>query len=161
MSPTDLAVRKTITVNAPVDTAFRVFTDGIDRWWFRGHKIGPADLKRAVLEGRPGGRWYEIDVDGSECDWGRVLEWDPPHRLVLAWQIDGAFKYDPDLVTEVEVRFHPEDGGRTRVELEHRNLDRMGAAMEQVRAAFDAPGGWSGLLEAFASAAAASREATP
>ncbi|MFF4958808.1 SRPBCC family protein [Streptomyces sp. NPDC001222] len=152
---TDASVRRSVTVQAPIEKAFAVFTQGFDGWWPRNHKIGENDLKQAVLEGKEGGRWYEIDADGSECDWGRVLAWEPPTRLVLAWQIDATWKFDPELVTEVEIRFVSEGPGRTRVELEHRDLDRFGEAQEQARAAFDSPGGWAGLLEAFAEAAAA------
>ncbi|MDT0469824.1 SRPBCC family protein [Streptomyces gibsoniae] len=152
---TDSSVRRSVTVQAPIEKAFAVFTQGFDGWWPRNHKIGESDLKQAVLEGKEGGRWYEIDTDGSECDWGRVLAWEPPTRLVLAWQIDATWKFDPELVTEVEIRFVSEGPGRTRVELEHRDLDRFGEAQEQARAAFDSPGGWAGLLEAFAQAAAA------
>ncbi len=141
-------------VGVPVDRAFGIFTEGIDRWWLRDHKIGTAHLQRAVLEGRPGGRWYELDVDGSECDWGRVLEWDPPHSLVLAWQIDTDMQFNPDLVTQVEVRFTPEGSERTRVELEHRDLDRFGEAEAQMRMGFESPSGWQGLLNAYADVAA-------
>ena len=108
-----------------------------------------------MLEPRQGGRWYEIGVDGTECDWGRVLQWEPPSRLVLAWQIGGTWQFDPTLVTEVEVRFVPETPNRTRVELEHRDLERFGDAQEPIRAAFESPGGWQGLLDAFAQATAA------
>ncbi|MFI6360703.1 SRPBCC family protein [Streptomyces sp. NPDC050743] len=152
---TDGSVRKSVTVHAPIEKAFTVFTQGLDSWWPRGHKIGQGQLKEAVLEGREGGRWYEIDADGSECEWGRVLTWKPPTLLVLAWQIDAAWRFDPQLITEVEIRFVPEGPHRTRVELEHRDLDRFGEAQGEVRAAFDSPGGWPGLLDAFAQAAAA------
>ena len=155
MSVTEVAVRKSVTVNVPISKAFTVFTEGLDSWWPRTHKIGGADLKRAVLEGWPGGRWYEVDADGSQCDWGRVLAWEPPARLVLAWQIDASWHYDPGLLTEVEVRFTAEGPERTRVDLEHRDLDRFGDAQEQIRAAFDSDGGWPGLLAAYAQAAAA------
>ncbi len=155
MTMTELTVQKSVTVQAPVEKAFAVFTEGFDRWWFREHHIGAADLKQAVLEGREGGRWYEIGIDGRECDWGRVLKWDPPNRLVLAWQIDATWKFDPNLLTEVEVRFVAEGPDRTRVELEHRNLDRYGDAQDQMQAGLGSPGGWQGLLEAFAEAAAA------
>jgi len=155
MTMTDLPVRKTVTVQAPVEKAFRVFTEGFDRWWFREHHIGSSDLKQVVLECREGGRWYEIDVDGSECQWGYVLHWEPPSRLVLAWQIDGTWHFDPAFLTEVEIRFVAEGPDQTRVELEHRDLDRFGDAQEQIRAGFDSAGGWQGLLEAFAEAATA------
>jgi len=155
MTMTDLAVRKSVTVNAPIDKAFAVFTDRFDTWWPRSHKIGAAELEKAVLEPRAGGRWYEIDSDGGECDWGRVLQWEPPKRIVLAWQIDATWHFDPDLLTEVEVRFVALSPGQTRVDLEHRNLDRFGDAQGQIRAAFDSEGGWHGLMDAFARAAAA------
>jgi uncharacterized protein YndB with AHSA1/START domain len=152
---TEVAVRQSVTVNAPIGKAFTVFTEGFDTWWPRTHKIGRADLRQAVLECRPGGRWYEIDADGSECEWGRVLAWEPPARLVLGWQIDAGWQFDPELVTEVEVRFTAEDPQRTRVELEHRDLDRFGDSREQISAAFRSGGGWPGLLAAFAEVVAA------
>ena len=81
-------VRKEIVVEAAAERAFRVFTDKFDRWWPRDHHIGKAELKEAVLEPRAGGRWYEIGVDGSQCDWGKVLAYEPPRRLLLAWQLN-------------------------------------------------------------------------
>lgn len=146
-------VRKSLRVAAPPDRAFEVFTAGLSRWWPATHSIGKAPLAAAVMEPRAGGRWFERGADGSECDWGRVLVWEPPSRLVLAWQIDAAWRFDPDLVTEVEVRFIPEGDG-TRVELEHRHLERMGETAEAARAALDSPGGWGGLLEGYAGVAA-------
>jgi uncharacterized protein YndB with AHSA1/START domain len=155
MTTTDLTVHKTITVNAPIDRAFRVFTEGFDRWWFRAHHLGDAELKEAVIECRDGGRWYEVGVDGSECDWGRVLAWEPPTRVLLAWQISAEWQFDPDLLTELEVRFVAEGEDRTRVELEHRNLDRYGDKEQAMKDSFDAPDGWQGLLEGFARVASA------
>ena len=144
------SVHKMVTVNATAEEAFRVFTEGFDSWWPRGHKLGDADLQRAVIEPFAGGRWYEVDVDGTQCEWGRVLTWDPPIRVVLVWQINGQWRHDPELVTEVEVRFTEEDGPRTRVDLEHRNLDRFGADQDGVRAQFEAPDGWQGLMNLYA-----------
>ena len=144
------SVRKQITVEALPEHAFRVFTEQLDRWWPRGHHIGKSALKTAVLEPRAGGRWYEVGEDGSECDWGRVLVWDPPRRLVLAWQINGQWQFDPNLVTEVEAVFVADGAGRTRVELEHRNLDRFGEFAEPVAKAFDSDDGWFGILKQFA-----------
>jgi uncharacterized protein YndB with AHSA1/START domain len=144
-------VRHQITVDATPDRAFRVFTDQA-RWWPRDKHIGKTDPQTIVLEPRAGGRWYERGTDGAECDWGKVLVWDPPRRLVLAWQISGAWQYDPSLVTEVEVKFTPAGSGRTRVELEHRNLDRYGANAEAVRNAISSPGGWPGIMADFAAA---------
>jgi len=159
MSMTDVAVRQVVTVNAPIGTAFTVFTEGFDSWWPRTHKVGAADLKQAVLEGREGGRWYEVSTDGAQCDWGRVLVWDPPTRLVLAWQLDASWQYDPALLTEVEVRFTEVGPRQTRVELEHRDLDRFGAARDEVRSALDSEGGWGGLMLAYAQTAEAAHAA--
>jgi uncharacterized protein YndB with AHSA1/START domain len=106
-----------------------------------------------VLEPKVGGRWFEIGEDGSQCNWGKVLAWEPPTRVLLAWQIGADWKYDPDLVTEVEVTFTPIEGGATRVDLEHRNLERFGDKIDTVRAAIDSEGGWSGILKVYAESA--------
>jgi uncharacterized protein YndB with AHSA1/START domain len=150
-SVTDAVVRKSITVNATVERAFDVFTAGYDSWWPREHHIGTSPLTEAVIEGRAGGRCYAKQADGTECDWGQILTWDPPHRFVLAWQINPEWKYEPDLAksSEVEVRFTPEPGGGTRVDLEHRRFDRMGPGGQSMRDGVDAPGGWGTLLEMF------------
>jgi uncharacterized protein YndB with AHSA1/START domain len=145
-----VSVTKAITVEAPIEHAFSVFTEGFDSWWPRGHHIGEADLAEAVMEAREGGRFYEKSVDGSECEWGRVLAWDPPNRVVLAWQLTAEWQYDPDFLTEVEVRFTADGPGRTQVELEHRNLERYGEDMEKVRAAVGSDDGWGGLLRTYA-----------
>jgi uncharacterized protein YndB with AHSA1/START domain len=150
MTVAETAVRKSVIVAAPVDKAFQVFTEGIDRWWTRSHHIGKAELRAVVLEPKQGGRWYEIGVDGSQCQWGYVVQWEPPGRLVLAWQIGADWQFDPDLVTEVEVRFVADGPDRTRVELEHRDLERFGDAQAKMRDGFDSDGGWQGLLTAFA-----------
>ena len=143
-------VRKTIVVKATLAHAFDVFTRSFDAWWPRSHHIGKAALRRAVMEPRLGGRWYEIGEDGSECDWGRVLAWEPPTRLLLSWQIDGRFQFNPSIAAEVEVRFIAA-GDTTRVELEHRGFETFGREDgERARQAVDSPGGWSGILEQFA-----------
>jgi uncharacterized protein YndB with AHSA1/START domain len=147
-------VRKQILVEAPQAHAFDVFTRGIDRWWPREHHIGQSPLARQVLESAPEGRWYAVCQDGSECEVGRVLVWDPPRRLVLAWQITGEWKYDPSFVTEVEVTFAAEGARRTRVTLEHRDLDRYGVAAESLRKEIDSEGGWNKVMQQFAAAAA-------
>lgn len=142
-------VRKTLTVRATPETAFRVFTEGFDRWWPRSHHIGKAELARAIIEPKAGGRWYEVGVDGSECPWGEVLAWEPPGRLLLAWRLNAQWEYDPDLLTEVEVRFTALDDGQTRVDFEHRGFERMGAGGEAARAGVDSPSGWGAILAAF------------
>lgn len=146
-------VRRSVTVKVSQARAFEVFTGGIGAWWPRTHHTGPGELKSITLEPRDGGRWFETSVDGTETDWGKVLVWAPPERLVLGWQISADFKYDPDLITEVELRFIPEGERQTRVELEHRNLERFGDRAEEVRGRIDAPTGWVAVLEAFARAA--------
>ena len=142
-------VRKSIHVNATPEHAFDTFANGIGRWWPKTHKIGPADLDRPIIEPKAGGRWYELDVDGSECEIGKVAVWEPPSRLVLIWQLTPEFAYDPDLITEVEILFTP-DGDGTRVDLEHRDLERMGDKAEAMRETVSGPGGWPALLALFA-----------
>lgn len=151
MSPTikPAPVRKTLIVRASPETAFRVFTADFDRWWPRSHHIGKTPMVRAVIEPRAGGRWYEIGGDGQECDWGDVLAWEPPNRLVLAWRLNAQWDYDAELLTEVEVRFTAMGDGQTRVDFEHRGFERMGAGGEQVRMNVDSPGGWGAILAAF------------
>jgi activator of Hsp90 ATPase-like protein len=150
--PTTAAVRKSITVQADPQRAFDVFTAEFDLWWPRTHHIGKAPMKKAIVECRAGGRLYSEQVDGTECDWGTVLVWEPPHRFVWAWQINGQWQFEPDLAksSEVEVRFTAEAGGRTRVDLEHWHLERHGMDAAAVRTAIDSPKGWGALLQLFA-----------
>jgi uncharacterized protein YndB with AHSA1/START domain len=151
-------VRKEITVDVPVERAFEVFTAGMSTWWPRdSHHIGEQEMAEAVMEPRAGGRWFERGVDGAECDWGKVRAWEPPHRVVLGWHLNGSWAYDPDdeHASEVEVTFSPEGEGATRVELWHRNLERMTVGAAEARAAIDGEGGWSGLLARFKEAAEA------
>ena len=154
-------VRKSISVRASPERAFEVFTREFDSWWPRTHHIGKAPMKKAVIQGMVGGHCYTEQTDGTVCQWGTVLVWEPPHRLVLAWQIDGQWQYVPHVAqaSEVEVRFTPESGHSTRVELEHRYLSRHGAEAAGIRSAVDSPNGWSGLLELFARCAGGSNEA--
>jgi uncharacterized protein YndB with AHSA1/START domain len=142
-------VRRSIEVNASPAKAFDVFTAGMGRWWLPTHKLGKTPFKEVVIEPRAGGRWFERSEDGSEWNWGKVLVWEPPARLVLAWQVDANFVYQPCLTTELEIRFIADEAGGTRVELEHRNLDRYGPQEQSVRAVFESPNGWSGLLAQF------------
>jgi uncharacterized protein YndB with AHSA1/START domain len=158
MDQTTLApVRKLVSVAAGAERAFAVFTAGIDRWWPRSHHIGKLPMRKIILEGRPGGRCYSEQTDGSECDWGQVLVWEPPLRLVFAWMISPRWQHEPDLggSSEVEVRFIPEADGTTRVELEHRHFERHGEGGAAMRGAIDAAGGWGGLLALYQAAAEA------
>lgn len=142
-------VKRSIVVKATPARAFAVFTGDPTAWWPREHTIGQSPLKEVVIEPRIGGRWYERGEDGSTCEWGKVLAWDAPSRVVLAWQIGADWQYRADLVTEVEVTFSAVDGG-TRVDLEHRNLDRFGDAADQTRAMLDSANGWPATLARFA-----------
>ena len=142
-------VKKQIIVNAPLARAFRVFTAGIDRWWPREHHIGKSPLKRAVLEEQVGGRWYAVCEDGTECEVGKVLRWEPPHRLLLAWQITAGWQYDPAFMTEVEVTFTAQGPNLTRVELEHRDLERYADQAAAFRTAVDSAGGWTKIVAEF------------
>lgn len=148
-------VEKSIVLNVPRAHAFAVFTTHFNRWWPRTHHIGKADMAEAVLEPKEGGRWYERGVDGSECDWGRVLAFTPPARVVLSWHLNGDYVYDPDAAkaSRVEVTFQDEGEGRTRVTLVHSGLDRHGPGWERVRESVGSPGGWSGLLDLFTKSA--------
>ena len=146
-------VRRSVRVNAPPARAFEAFTAGIHRWWPASHSVGASPQRSVAIEPRAGDRWYETGEDGSECPWGHVLAWEPPGRVLLAWQIDARWKYDPELVTELEVRFTPDGADATRVDLEHRHLERFGDAAETVRGSLDSPGGWPGLLDLYAKAA--------
>lgn len=119
-------IRKEIMVEASQEVAFKVFTEKMDTWWPRTHHIGKAPMTEQILEAKPNGRWYATHEDGSESTVGHVITWDPVSRVVLNWKINGNFKYDPNLTTEVDVQFIPEGPKRTRVKFEHRNLDRLG-----------------------------------
>jgi uncharacterized protein YndB with AHSA1/START domain len=149
------AVVVTVHVEAPPQRAFDVFTSGFGTWWPVEHHIGDAPPDDVIIEPGVGGRWYERAADGNECDWGSVLVWDPPGRLVLAWHLNPDFEYvaDDALATEVEVRFVAEGSGATRVELEHRGFAVHGDRGASMRASVGAPNGWGGILRHFALAA--------
>jgi uncharacterized protein YndB with AHSA1/START domain len=152
----DLAVHRSIVVDAPPERAFAVFTERMTAWWpLQTHTIGSKPAAEAVIEPREGGRWFERSDDGAECEWGRVLAWDPPDRVLLSWEITCDWRHDADVHTEVDVRFRAQDDGRTRVELEHRGLEAYAERAEEMRGIFDSDGGWRGLLGRFADAAAA------
>jgi uncharacterized protein YndB with AHSA1/START domain len=148
-------VRKSVTVKASPERAFEVFTAGFDRWWPRSHHIGQTPMKRAVIEGRVGGRCYSEQTDGTQCDWGEITLWEPPRRFLMAWKITAQWQYEADLSksSEVEVCFTPLENGSTRVDLEHRNFERVGAGWESMRAMVDSEGGWGSLMQMFAAEA--------
>jgi uncharacterized protein YndB with AHSA1/START domain len=145
-----MPVRKELVVKASQERCFRTFTLGIDKWWPRDHHIGASPLKECLIEPHVGGRWYSVCEDGSEVDVGRVLVWEPPNRLVLTWQITAAWAFDPQFITEVELRFVAEAPARTRVLLEHRKLEAYAADAEAMRKTFDADDAWVRTLALFA-----------
>jgi uncharacterized protein YndB with AHSA1/START domain len=152
-------VRKSVRVRTSIERAFAVFVERMETWWPATHHIGDTPFEAIFVEPRVGGRWYERDVNGKLCDWGKVLAWDPPHRVTFSWHVGPGhdspdWKFDPDMAkaSEVEIRFSAEGAGSTLVELEHSKLERHGEGYEQLRALFDGPGAWSGILAEFAKA---------
>ena len=146
---TPAPIRRSVEINVAPARAFEIFIVGASRWWLKTHTINAtkSPIKDVVIEPRAGGRWFERGEDGSECDWGKVLAWEPPSRLLLAWQINADFKYDPTLLTEVEILFTARASG-TLVKLEHRLIESMGERGVGMRDAFTR--GWGLLLESFA-----------
>lgn len=154
--PADPIVRRTVTVAATQQHAFDVFTAKLGSWWPTEFSIGEADMADFILELRVGGRWYEVGVDGTECETGRVTAFEPPERLVLAWHLNGSMQYDPDPAhaSEVEIRFIADTPAQTTVQLEHRGLDRHDGSAA-VLGMVESPRGWSYLLGVFAEYATA------
>ena len=146
------SVHESIVVQASAEHAFKVFTEQIGTWWEPSHHILQAELAEMVFEPRVGGHIYDRGTDGSECRWSRVLAYEPPHRLLFSWDVTCAWTVEPDPAkcSEVEVRFIPEGPERTRVELEHRHLERHGEGWENMRDAVGSPRGWRIGLEVFA-----------
>jgi uncharacterized protein YndB with AHSA1/START domain len=148
---TQTSISNTIVVEAPIERAFSVFTDGFGRFKPREHNLLAVDIAETVFEPRVGGRIIDHGVDGSECAWARVLAYEPPERVVFSWDIGPTWQIETDheKTSEVEVRFVAEDTDRTRVELEHRNLDRHGEGWEGVREGVGGMGGWPTYLERY------------
>jgi uncharacterized protein YndB with AHSA1/START domain len=149
------AVSTQVVVDAPLERAFQVFTEDFDRIKPREHNMLDVEIAETVFEPRVGGRIYDRGIDGSECSWARVLAFEPPERIVFSWDISPQWRIETDLAktSEVEVRFIADSAARTRVELEHRNLDRHGAGWESEREAVDSEGGWPLYLARFAEVA--------
>jgi uncharacterized protein YndB with AHSA1/START domain len=143
-SATTTTVRRQILVNAPISEAFKVFTERFGDFKPPEHNLLQAAIAETVFEPRVGGNIYDRAVDGSECRWARILAFEPPNRVVFTWDISPRWQIEtnPDLTSEVEVRFFVETPERTRVELEHRNLDRHGYGWESVRDGVDNEAGW-------------------
>jgi uncharacterized protein YndB with AHSA1/START domain len=152
----ETAVQTSIVVEASQQLAFDVFTKDMGGWWPPDHHILEGELADMVFEMEEGGRVYDVGVDGSECQWARVLAFEPPDRVVISWDITPQWKLqtDPEKTSEVEFRFIAEGPERTRVELEHRHLDRHGEGWEGMRDAVGSPEGWNRGLRAFGDRAA-------
>jgi uncharacterized protein YndB with AHSA1/START domain len=147
----DTSVRAQTVVDVPIERAFAVFTEQFDAIKPREHNLLAVDIAETVFEPREGGRIYDRGVDGSECEWARVLAYEPPERVVFSWDISPQWQIesDHDKTSEVEVRFIAETEARTRVELEHRNLDRHAAGWEGERDGVGGEGGWPLYLQRF------------
>ena len=152
---TGATVRREVTVQAPVERAFEVFTEKMHTWWPReeSHNVGPTPAD-AVMEPFEGGRCYSRAYDGTETDWGRVVEWDPPTRVLFAWLLTPQWQFEPDAskTSEVEVSFASDGEGRTRVELEHRAFERYAEGGDAMREQVSRPGGWTVLLDLYSQA---------
>jgi uncharacterized protein YndB with AHSA1/START domain len=148
----ETSIRTSIVVEAPIERAFRVFTDDFGRFKPREHNLLEVDIAETVFEPRVGGHLFDRGVDGSECRWARVLAYEPPHRVVFSWDISPRWQIETDVekTSEVEVQFISEAPERTRIELEHRNLERHGEGWEGVREGVRGDEGWPLYLRRFA-----------
>jgi uncharacterized protein YndB with AHSA1/START domain len=148
--PGDTSVRHSIVVEAPIERAFEVFTRDFGRFKPAEHNLLAVPIAETVFETRVGGHVYDRGIDGSECRWARVLAYEPPDRLLLSWDISTRWQVetDPEKTSEWEVRFVAEAADRTRIELEHRKLERHGDGWQGVRAGVDQ--GWPLYLQRFA-----------
>jgi uncharacterized protein YndB with AHSA1/START domain len=146
------SVKTSIVVEASIERAFRVFTEDFGSFKPPEHNLLGVEIAETVFEPHEGGYLYDRGVDGSECRWARVLAYEPPHRVVLSWDISPQWQLETDLekTSEWEVRFAAEAPDRTRVELEHRNLERHGEGWEEERAGVAGEGGWPLYLQRFA-----------
>jgi uncharacterized protein YndB with AHSA1/START domain len=151
----EATVRKSVRVPVPIERAFSVFVERMETWWPASHHIGAQPFQAIFVEPRVGGRWYERDLQGNECDWGTVLAWGPPRRVTFSWHLGLDWKFNPDLAkaSEVEIRFTSEGPSTTLVELEHSRLERHGEGYQQLRTALDGPNAWASILAEFAKVA--------
>jgi len=140
-----ITIKKELSVKASQQTAFEVFTKKMDLWWPRTHHVGTCPMTELALDAKPGGRWYSKHEDGSEVDIGYVLTYNPYELFTLAWQINGDFKYDPNLITEVEVQFIAEGAGSTKVIMQHKDLQKLGGT----KAVESMDNGWGQIMELY------------
>ena len=146
-----VSVRRTLQVDVPVEKAFQVFTEKMASWWPATHHVGGTPFKEIVMEKRAGGRWYEVGADGVEGQWGKVLAWEPPKRVVLSWHLQPDWYFNADLAraSEIVLDFISEGAVATRVEFEHRHIERHGEGYDKLRQAIDSPGGWTLVLAGY------------
>ncbi len=157
--PDEKAIRRTMTVPASAEQAFAVFTEGLASWWPAEYTWSQEVLETIAIEPGAGGRCFERGPHHFECDWGRVLAWEPPRRLVFSWQISPGREPQPNptKASEVELRFTPEGEMATRIAFEHRGFERHGEGGDEYRAALDSPPGWSYILECYVKAVTAEK----
>jgi uncharacterized protein YndB with AHSA1/START domain len=148
----EAVVHKSVRVQGSVERAFSIFVEQMETWWPAEHHIGKQAFQCIIVEPRVGGRWYERDAQGSECNWGSVLAWEPPQRVTLGWHLGTEWKFDPDpaKASEVEIRFTAKNPSSTQVDLVHSKLERHGEGYEQLLAALRGPEAWSRVLADFA-----------
>ncbi|MGB2626320.1 MAG: SRPBCC family protein [Candidatus Acidiferrum sp.] len=147
-------VRKTLRVEVPAERAFQVFTERMGMWWPPSHHVGVTPFRDILIDKKQGGRWYEINVAGAECVWGTVLAYEPPKKVVLSWHLQPDWSFSADLAkaSEVALEFIAEGPETTRVEFEHRHLDRHGLGWEKMREQVGADGGWPMILKLYVEA---------
>jgi len=138
-----IAIKKEMVVEASQETAFQVFSQKMDLWWPRSHHVGKTPMLKMVLEPKQRGRWYSAHEGGEVCEVGFIQDYQPNSRLLLIWQLNGEFKHDPALNTEVEVLFTAQGPKKTLVKFEHRNIETLGKAVEGMDR------GWGLILNLF------------
>ena len=143
--------KRTMSVNVPIERAFKVFTEKMGAWWPATHHVGGTPFRDFLIDPRTGGRWYEINANGEECFWGSVLAWEPPKKVVLSWHLQPDWSFSPEMskASEVALEFIAEGPEQTRLEFEHRHLERHGAGYASLREKIGAPGGWPMILDCY------------
>ena len=149
------SVRRTLHIKVPIEWAFQVFTQKMGSWWPQTHHVGGTPFKDILIDAKAGGRWYEINANGEECIWGTVLAFEPPRRVVLSWHLQPDWSFSADLAkaSEVALEFFADGPETTRVEFEHRHLEKHGAGWEKMREQVGSEGGWPMILERYVAAA--------
>ena len=157
MQAAETSIQTSIVVEAPIEQAFSVFTEDIGTWFPPEYNLLDVDIEKRVFETHVGGHVYDIGTDGSECHWARVLAYEPPNRVVFSWDLSPQWQVetDHDKTSEIEVRFTSESPERTRVDLEHRNLERHGEGWEDQRDQLGSDSGWPGVMRRYADRVAA------